>query len=81
MENDIKYFKESFIETIIDNGFTEAEAIKSWEVVYNTYSSYLSKFTLAGVSNMTDREILDYLKTSGELNEMTEKALQRVKRL
>ena len=63
MENDIKYVKESFIETFIDNGFTELEAIKSWEIIYNTYSSYLSKFSLAGaLSNMTDREILDSLK-------------------
>jgi hypothetical protein len=82
MEINIEYLKKSFIETFIAEGFTELEAIESWEIIYNTHNSYLSNFSLPGaLSNTTDREVLDYLKTSGELNEIKEKALQRLDRL
>ena len=78
-EDLLQGIKENFIQTFIDEGYTEPEAIESWEVLTNTYRDYLAKFSLPGaLSNYTDREILDYLKTSGELNKIKEIALKRL---
>lgn len=78
-ENILQEIKDNFIQTFIDEGYTEPEAIESWEVLTNTYRDYLAKFSLPGaMGNYTDREILDYLKTSGELNKIRETALNRL---
>lgn len=78
-EDLLQGIKENFIQTFIDEGYTEPEAIESWEVLTNTYRDYLAKFSLPGaLSNYTDREILDYLKTSGELKKIRETAFNRL---
>jgi hypothetical protein len=78
-EDLLQSIKENFIQTFIDEGYTYPEATESWEVLIDTYRDYLGKFSLPGaLENYTDREILDYLKTSGELNKIKEIALKRL---
>lgn len=74
--------KNNFVEAFLNEGFSKVEALESWEVIWKTYEGYLSKYFLPGVlSNMTDRELLEYLKESGELDKIREVALQRLNRL
>jgi hypothetical protein len=74
--------KEAFIDYFIDNGFSKTEALKSWEVIYQTYKESLSYLSLPNViTGKTDLEVLQYLKDTGELNEIKERALQRLDRL
>jgi hypothetical protein len=71
--------KEDFIQAFIEEGYTETEAIESWEVFNNTYKDYLAKFSLPGaLDNYTDKELLDYLVSSGELTKIKETALNRL---
>jgi hypothetical protein len=71
--------KADFIQTFIDEGYTEPEAIESWEVFNNTYRDYLAKFSLPGaLGNYTEKQILDYLVSSGELAKIKETALNRL---
>jgi hypothetical protein len=71
--------KENFIQAFIEEGYTEPEAIESWEVFNNTYRDYLAKFSLPGaLGNYTEKQILDYLVSSGELAKIKEIALNRL---
>ena len=47
-EDLLQGIRENFIQTFIDEGYTEPEAIESWEVLTNTYRDYLAKFSLPG---------------------------------
>jgi len=81
-DNLLQEIEEIFIQNFIDEGYTEPEAIKSWEVLNNTYKEYLANFTLPGAKgNSTDREILDYFKSSGELIKIRETAVNRIDRI
>lgn len=71
--------KEDFIQAFIEEGYKEPEAIESWEVMNNTYRDYLAKFSLPGaLGNYTEKQILDYLVSSGELTKIKETALNRL---
>jgi|688.fasta_scaffold32192_8 hypothetical protein len=78
-ENLLQELKEDFIQAFIEEGYTETEAIESWEVFNNTYRDYLAKFSLPGaLDNYTEKQILDYLVSSGELTKIKEIALNRL---
>jgi hypothetical protein len=81
-EKILQELKENFVQTFIDEGYTELEAIETWDIFINTYKESLSKFSLPGaIGNSTDLQILDYLKNSGELNEIQQRALNRIMKL
>ena len=68
-----------FIEKYIENKYTKQEATENWEILENTYRDYLVKFNLPGaLDNYTDKDILEYLKSSGELKKIKEVALNRL---
>jgi hypothetical protein len=78
-EDLLQEIKDNFIQAFIEKGYTQLEAIESWEILINTYKDYLAKFSLPGaLSNYTDKQILDYLKSSGKLKKIREKALNRL---
>jgi hypothetical protein len=68
-----------FIEKHIENKYTKQEATDHWEILENTYRDYLAKFNLPGaLDNYTDKDILEYLKSCGELKKIKEVALNRL---
>jgi len=79
VDNIIEELRIDFIENFIDNDYSKQEAIESWDILINTYRDYLAKFSLPGaLDNYTDRQILDHLKSSGELKKIKEVALNRL---
>ena len=79
VDNIIEELRIDFIENFIDNDYSKQEAIESWDILINTYRDYLAKFSLPGaLDNYTDKDILDYLKSSGELKKIKEVALNRL---
>ena len=79
VDNIIEELRIDFIENFIDNDYSKQEAIESWDILINTYRDYLAKFYLPGaLDNYTDKDILDYLKSSGELKKIKEVALNRL---
>jgi len=79
-EKILQVLKENFVQDFIKEGYTELKAIETWDIFINTYKEGLSKFFLPG-ANSTDLQILDYLKNSGELNEIHQRALNRIMKL
>ena len=79
VDNIIEELRIDFIENFIDNDYSKQEATESWEILENTYRDYLAKFNLPGaLDNYTDKDILEYLKSSGELKKIKEVALHRL---
>jgi hypothetical protein len=84
MEPEIRLqeLKENFLQTFIDEGYTELKAIETWDIFINTYKESISKFSLPGVlNNSTGLQMFEHLKNSGELNEIQQRALNRITKL
>jgi hypothetical protein len=66
----------NFILGLQEEGLSKIDAILLWETYQTTLGNHLSKYSLP-MAGVTDRDILDHLKSSGELEAIKRTALRR----